>query len=62
MKKMVFEDYYDEYFNTRRSLEDPYNKVSISKEKYKNLIEIAEKYEMLLRKFDQVDAKKNGVT
>jgi molecular chaperone GrpE len=58
MKKMVFEDYYDEYFNARRSLEDPYSKVSITKEKYKKLIEIAEKYEMLLRKFDQVDAKK----
>ena len=58
MKKMVFEDYYDEYFNARRSLEDPYSKVSIPKEKYKKLMEIAEKYEMLLRKFDQVDAKK----
>jgi molecular chaperone GrpE len=59
MKKMVFEDYYNEGFNARRSLEDPYSKVSISKEKYKKLTEIAEKYEMLLRKFDQVDAKKN---
>jgi molecular chaperone GrpE len=58
MKKVVFEDYYDEAFNARRSLEDPYRKVTISKEKYKNLMEIAEKYEMLLRKFDQVDAKK----
>jgi len=57
MKKMVFEDYYDEYFNARRSLEDPYSKVSIPKEKYKMLMEIAEKYEMLLRKFDQVEAK-----
>jgi len=55
---MVFEDYYDEHFNARRSLEDPYSKVSIPKEKYKKLMEIAEKYEMLLRKFDQVDAKK----
>ncbi len=55
---MVFEDYYDESFNARRSLENPYGKISIPKEKYKNLMEIAEKYEMLLRKFDQVDAKK----
>ncbi len=58
MKNMVFEDYYDEYFNARRSLEDPYRKVTISKDKYKKLMEIAEKYEMLRRKFDQVDAKK----
>ena len=55
---MVFEDYYDEYFNARRTLEDPYSKISIPKEKYKKLMEIAEKYEMLLRKFDHVDAKK----
>jgi len=55
---MVFEDYYDDYFNAQRSLEDPYRKVTISKDRYKNLMEIAEKYEMLLRKFDQVDAKK----
>ncbi len=58
MKKMVFENYYDDYFNARRSLEDPHSKISISKERYKKLMEIAEKYEMLLRKFDQVDAKK----
>jgi len=55
---MVFEGYYDEYFNAQRSLEDPYRKVTISKDKYTKLMEIAEKYEMLLRKFDQVDAKK----
>jgi len=55
---MVFEDYYDGYFNARRSLEDPYSKVSIPKEKYKKLMEIAEKYEILLRKFDHEKAKK----
>ena len=54
---MVFEDYYDDFFNARRSLEDPYSKVSIPKEKYKKLMEIAEKYEMVLRKIDQVEAK-----
>ena len=55
---MVFEDYYDEYFNARRSLEDPYRKVSISKDKYKNLVETAEKYELLVKKMDEVVAKK----
>ena len=56
---MVFEDYYDEFFNARRSLEDPYRKVTVSKEKYKNLVETAEKYAMLLKKLDQVESKKS---
>jgi len=55
---MVFEDYYDEYFNARRSLEDPYRKVTISKENYKKLAETAKKYEMLVKKMDEVVAKK----
>jgi len=57
-KKMVFEDYYDEVFNARKSLEDPYRKVTISKDRYKKLMETAEKYEMLVKKMDQVLAKK----
>ena len=56
---MVFEDYYDEVFNARRSLEDPYRKVTISKDKYKNLMETAQKYEMLVKKIDQVESKKS---
>jgi molecular chaperone GrpE len=56
---MVFEDYYDEFFNARRSLEDPYSKVTISKEKYKSLVETAEKYDMLIKKLDQVESKKS---
>jgi molecular chaperone GrpE len=59
VKNMVFEDYYDQFFNARRSLEDPYRKVTISKEKYKELVETAEKYEMLVKKLDQVEAKKS---
>ena len=55
---MVFEDYYDEVFNARRSLEDPYRKVTISKEKHKRFAETAEKYELLVKKMDKVVAKK----
>ena len=55
---MVFEDYYNEVFNTRRSLEDPYRKVTISKEEYEKFVETAEKYESLIRKMDEVVAKK----
>jgi len=56
---MVFEDYYDEFFNSRRSLEDPYRKITISKEDYKNFVETTEKYEMLAKKMDEVIAKKS---
>ena len=49
MKKMVFEDYYDNFFNGRRALEDPYSRITISKEKYRNLLEISEKYEALIK-------------
>jgi len=55
---MVFEDYYDEFFNAQRSLEDPYRRVTISKDEYKKLVEKAEKYELLVRKMDEVVAKK----
>ena len=54
---MVFEDYYDEFYNGRRSLEDPYRKVTISKDNYNKLMETTEKYEMLVKKMDQVVAK-----
>jgi molecular chaperone GrpE len=58
---MVFEDYYDEFFRGRRSLEDPYRKVTISKDKYKKLMDIAEKHEMLVKKLDQVEANKSAL-
>jgi len=40
-------------------LEDPYRKVTISKEKHERLVETAEKYQMLLKKLDQVESKKS---
>ncbi|MFX1498140.1 MAG: nucleotide exchange factor GrpE [Promethearchaeota archaeon] len=54
---MVFEDFYDDFFKTRRSLEDPYSKITISKSEYKQLRELSEKYDMLLKKFKEVEAK-----
>jgi len=59
LKSMVFEDFYDDFFNSRRSLEDPYTKVTISKEEYRNLKEIAEKYESLVKKFNLVETRKS---
>ncbi|MFX1358541.1 MAG: nucleotide exchange factor GrpE [Promethearchaeota archaeon] len=56
---MVFEDFYDSFFNARRSLEDPYSKIAISKEEYEKLREMAEKYELLVKKFEQIEAQKS---
>ena len=54
---MVFEDFYDEFFNARGALEDPYSKVTISKNEYRQLRELAEKYETLVKKFKDIEAK-----
>lgn len=54
---MVFEDFYDDFFKARRSLEDPYSKITISKSEYKQLTELAEKYEMLFKNFKEVEAQ-----
>ena len=59
LKSMVFEDFSDGFFNTRRSLEDPFSKVSISKEEYRNLKVIAEKYESLIKKFNLIETRKS---
>ncbi len=56
---MVYEDFYDEFFNTRKSLEDPYSKITISKNEYRQLREIAEKYEILIKKFKDIESKKS---
>ncbi|NHJ26187.1 MAG: nucleotide exchange factor GrpE [Candidatus Lokiarchaeota archaeon] len=58
VKKMVFEDFYDNFFRERRALEDPYSKVTISKEKYRELLEVSEKYEALVKEYRDVVAKK----
>ena len=56
---MVFEDYYDDFFKARRSLEDPYSKVAISKKEYEKLQKIAVNYEMLLKKFEMMEKTKS---
>ncbi|MFX0031284.1 MAG: nucleotide exchange factor GrpE [Promethearchaeota archaeon] len=54
---MVFEDFYDEFINGRRSLEDPYNKITISKSEYRQLREMAERYQVLIKKFKEIETK-----
>ena len=59
LKNMVFEDYYDDFFNARKSLEDPYRKITISKSEYERLQHIAAKHETLLKKFKGVETEKS---
>jgi molecular chaperone GrpE len=55
---MVYEDFYDNFFRERRALEDPYSKVTISKEKYRELLEASEKYEALVKEYRDIVAKR----
>jgi molecular chaperone GrpE len=56
---MVFEDYYDDFFNTRKSLEDPYRKIAVSKSEYEKLQQIAANHENLLKKFKGIEKEKS---
>ena len=55
---MVFEDFYDNFFNQRKALEDPRDKITISKREYNKLREIAEKYEAIAKKLDRAQTEK----
>jgi molecular chaperone GrpE len=61
MKNMVFEDFYDNFFNQRKALEDPRDKITISKREYNKLREIAEKYEALAKKLDSAQTEKTAL-
>ena len=58
---MVFENFYDNYFNQRRALEDPGNKITISKAKYNDLRKAAENYEALAKKLDRAQTEKTAL-
>ena len=49
---MVYENFYDNYFNKRRALEDPRDKITISKREYNKLRKTAERYEILAKKLE----------
>jgi molecular chaperone GrpE len=56
---MVYENFYDNYFNKRRALEDPRDKITISKREYNKLRKTAERYEMLAKKLDRAETEKS---
>ena len=61
IKNMVFENFYDDYFNQRRVLEDPRNKITIPKKEYNNLRETAERYEALAKKLERAQTEKTAL-
>lgn len=61
MKNMVFENFYDNFYNQRRALEDPRDKIAISRREYNNLRKIAEKYEALAKKLDRAHTEKTAL-
>ena len=56
LNNMVFED---DFFNSRKSLEDPYSKISISKRDYDRLQQVVAKHETLLEKFQHIETEKS---
>ena len=58
---MVFEDFHHNFSREIRALEEPINKVTISKVKYKHLLEASEKHEALVKKYKDVVGKKNEI-
>jgi molecular chaperone GrpE len=58
---MVYENFYDNYFNKRRALEDPLEKITISKKEYNKLRQAAERYEALAKKLDHAQAEKSAL-
>jgi len=61
MKNMVFEDFYDNFFNKRKALEDPESKITISRTEYNNLRKIAENYKAMAKKLEQAQAEKTAL-
>ncbi len=58
---MVYEKFYDNYFNKRRALEDPRDRITISKREYNKLRETAERYEALAKKLDHAQTEKSAL-
>jgi len=58
---MVFENFYDNFFNERKALEDPRDKVTISRADYNKLREITKSYEALAKKLDRTQTEKTAL-
>jgi molecular chaperone GrpE len=59
---MAFEDYFDDFFGNRRFLEKPRENNKITLEKYKQLLEKAEKYDAIEAKYEEIKSKNETLT
>ena len=57
----MFENVFNDFFNGRRSLEDPRDKIAISREKYELLLEKAQKVEALAAESKEIKAQNKAL-
>jgi len=58
----MFEDVFGDFFNGRRSLEDPRNKITVSREDYEKLMKKAQEYEAIAAELNEIKAKNRSLT
>jgi molecular chaperone GrpE len=56
---MVFEDFYDNFFNQRKSLDDSRERVTISRKDYETLMKVYEEHQSLIGKSKEIEAQKS---
>lgn len=61
MSKTLFDNVFSDFFNGRRSLEDPRDKIAISREKYDLLVEKAKKYDIIEAELKEIKAKNQSL-
>ena len=54
----MFEDVFGDFFNGRRSLEDPRDKITISRENYEKLVKKAQEQEVIAAELNEIKAIK----
>ncbi len=61
MKITLFEDYFDKFMNEGGFNRGSFNKISISKEEYDRLLDLAEKYELLATEHKQIKSRNDAL-
>ncbi|MFX0188582.1 MAG: nucleotide exchange factor GrpE [Candidatus Hodarchaeota archaeon] len=61
MKITLFEDYFDKFINERGFNRGSFNKISVSKEEYDRLLDLAEKYELLATEHKQIKSRNDAL-
>lgn len=61
MKITLFEDYFDKIINERGFKRGSFNKISVSKEEYDRLLDLAEKYKLLATEHKQIKSRNDAL-